>query len=309
MNDQSPAVPADPGSEAPVPIPAMPSIRSYEHDPWPRVLAVAGKRPALGWQFAKRNDGGPCFAIMRSTAMGNWKILERFPLTQEGWDSAWQRFAATDEAAVEQTLAELERRAAVDRAQAGRAALEAATAARVAGVVYAGGYGADSRVAAGQAYDLRFLEDQIVVVPSALVDVLQQIRYTDIEDVEIGGPGIVSKYTRGQQAGAAAMFGLLGAAVAYGSTRIQTVIHIQATDVDLYFLCTTTVPDALRIQLAGPLGAIRHARAQPSPAVAAPPDGEGGVASELHKLADLLDRGLLTREEFDQFKGRLLAGS
>lgn len=308
MNDQIPAVPADPVSDASASIPAMPSIRSWERNLWPTPLAVAGKHPAIGWQFGN-SKGTPCFAVLRATAMGNWKVLERFPLTPEGWDAAWQRFAATEGAAVEETLAELEQRAAADRAREGRAALDAATTASAEVVTYAGGYGADPRVTPGQLYDLRFLENEIAVVPTRLVDVVQRIPYSEVEDLEIGGPGIVSKLSRGQQAGAAALFGLLGAAVAYGSTRIQTVIHIQATDVDLYFLCTTTVPDALRIQLAGPLGAIRHARAQRAPGQAALVPGETTIASELDKLAGLLDRGLLTREEFNQFKARLLAGS
>ena len=42
--------------------------------------------------------------------------------------------------------------------------------------------------------------------------------------------------------------------------------------------------------------------------VAKPPDGEGGIASGLHKPADQLDRGLLACEECDQFKSCLLAG-
>ncbi len=56
-------------------------------------------------------------------------------------------------------------------------------------------------------------------------------------------------------------FGFLGAALAYSDTKIQTIIRVGVPDGELYLLCSSTLPDALRIQLARPLGAIHSARA------------------------------------------------
>ena len=65
---------------------------------------------------------------------------------------------------------------------------------------------------------------------------------------------------------------------------------------------TRLTPEQLRIAMSRPLGAIRSARAtgtlegihRGAPAVSPSP------VEELTKLADMLERGLLTREEFDQ---------
>jgi hypothetical protein len=65
---------------------------------------------------------------------------------------------------------------------------------------------------------------------------------------------------------------------------------------------------AMRIEMSRPLGAIRSARVMPAPAKTEP-EPSGAVRSpvdELAKLADMLERGLLTREEFDLMKARVL---
>ena len=48
----------------------------------------------------------------------------------------------------------------------------------------------------------------------------------------------------------------------------------------------------------------------PPPVVAAPPPAAGGtdIASKLVELKGLMDQGVLTQEEFDQAKQKLLAG-
>ena len=46
----------------------------------------------------------------------------------------------------------------------------------------------------------------------------------------------------------------------------------------------------------------------PPPPAAAPAAGGTDIASELVKLKGLLDQGVLTQEEFDQAKQKLLAG-
>jgi hypothetical protein len=67
-------------------------------------------------------------------------------------------------------------------------------------------------------------------------------------------------------------------------------------------------PDALRIKLSQPLLAIARARSGEPPASAesAPPDA-GTIPDQLTKLASLLAGGLLSREEFEQVKARVIA--
>jgi hypothetical protein len=88
-------------------------------------------------------------------------------------------------------------------------------------------------------------------------------------------------------------------------TTIRTVVRIQAAQCELFLLCTTAGPYALRIELSRALGAIREAR---SGNTARTDDGpDTSVVDQLGKLAALLEGGLLTREEFDRMKAAVIA--
>jgi hypothetical protein len=92
--------------------------------------------------------------------------------------------------------------------------------------------------------------------------------------------------------------------------KIQTVVRVQGANYEFFLLYTELTPEQLRIELSRPLGAIRQAQS-----VTSRSESRGSVSSqgtsvveELNKLADFLERGLLTRDEFEQMKTRLLAG-
>jgi hypothetical protein len=57
------------------------------------LIVSGGQRHTLGWTDTK--DEGSCFAIIRLGAMKD-KILERFPLTKDGWAQAWAGLMALD---------------------------------------------------------------------------------------------------------------------------------------------------------------------------------------------------------------------
>jgi hypothetical protein len=63
-------------------------------------------RYTLGWQDTK-NDG-PCFVVVRVGAVTD-KVLDRFPLTEEGWAQAWAALVQLDSVAA-QTVAEIVRK-------------------------------------------------------------------------------------------------------------------------------------------------------------------------------------------------------
>ncbi len=91
-------------------------------------------------------------------------------------------------------------------------------------------------------------------------------------------------------------------------TKTDTIVYIRGTDADLYFLHHQKRPDALRMELSAPLRAIGSAGAQkpdaPGERADAAPES---VPDQLSKLASLLRQGLITREEFEQLKARLIA--
>ena len=93
-------------------IPAMPVIApSEEFADTPHPL-VDGLSPTIGWQFRPQRKGGPAFTIIRRSALGSLKIVETFPLTEDGWAGAWQSLIQQNPAAVPKALATLRARKA-----------------------------------------------------------------------------------------------------------------------------------------------------------------------------------------------------
>jgi hypothetical protein len=159
-----------------------------------------------------------------------------------------------------------------------------------------------------------FLEDRLVVSAHRQAKVLTEVPYSQVEDVEIGGPGLVKtggRFVGGGFGVSGAVEGMAIAAVLNTlttRTSIKTVMRIQGTSCELFLLHTRLTPEQLRIAMSRPLGAVRSARAtqatggtQHEAPVAAP-----SPVQELTKLADMLEKGLLTREEFDLMKAKLL---
>lgn len=181
-------------------------------------------------------------------------------------------------------------------------------------VALLGGYAPEAAIAIGERYDARFLEDRLGIFPCLHWEPLAEVPYHEIEDVEIGGPGLVKSgggFVGGGFGAVGAVEGMAVAAVLNAlttRTSITTIIRVQAVNCELFLLHTQSTPEQLRIQLSRALGAIRAARAtgtQSSQAQSVPTRPASAV-EELTKLAGLLQAGLLTREEFDEFKARLL---
>jgi hypothetical protein len=184
-------------------------------------------------------------------------------------------------------------------------------------LVYLGGHVPESPITAGERCDVRFVEDRLVVFASRRADVLAEVPYSQVEDVEIGGPGLVRSgggFTGGGFGLGGAVEGMAIAAVLNAMTTrtsITTVVRIQAADCELFLLHTKLTPDRLRIEMSRTLSVIRAVRAVRAGEAAARPSSETRPVSpspveELTKLADMLEKGLLTREEFDLMKAKIL---
>ena len=291
----------------------MPVIRTYEQyesSPFP---AVDGLPYMIGWLWRSQAKGGPCFVTIRRSAMGGYKLLESFPLTPGGWVQAWAALVALDQRAAARTRTRLDERqksaAEAEHAQpVEMKELGARTLVFLRRVALLGGYAPEARVAVGGRYDARFLEDRLVLCALGDWSVLAEVAYGEIEDIEIGGPGLVK--TGGGFAGggfgtAGALEGMAVAAVLNAlttRTTITTVLRIQARKRELFLLWTESTPAQLRIGLSRPLGEIRAARAAADQSPARP----ASPVAELSKAAELLQAGLLTREEFDELKAKLL---
>ena len=85
-----PVVPERPGgrnaaAQEQAGIPAMPVILQSEQVSGSPYLLLDGLSPTLGWEFRPPAKGGPAFVIVRRTGLGSLKVVDSFPLTEDGW--------------------------------------------------------------------------------------------------------------------------------------------------------------------------------------------------------------------------------
>jgi hypothetical protein len=134
-----------------------------------------------------------------------------------------------------------------------------------------------------------------------------------LEALEVGGPG--AETSGGGVIGGG--FGLEGmvvgmlAATALNAvttrTKITTLLRVQGRDCELIFVWDAMTPDELRIALAPVIGWMRAAQAQASMPTPASIEGLGSptLATEVMRLGELRDQGLLSDEEFALAKAKL----
>ena len=96
-------------------VPAMPAVSPDSLWRSPNLFPVTGQRYNIGWQDSKK--AGPCFLVARTSFFGQ-KILDRFPLTEDGWSRAWAalvKLNADSAQAVAKVLQERQRQKAEER--------------------------------------------------------------------------------------------------------------------------------------------------------------------------------------------------
>jgi hypothetical protein len=154
---------------------------------------------------------------------------------------------------------------------------------------------------------VRFLVDSFAVYAEGHWAQLLEVPYSVIEDVEIGGPGLVRTGGRFVGGGFGAVGALEGMAIAgvlnalTARASITTILRVQATNCELFLLHTQSTPEALRMELSQALGAVRAAKPSQRALAAT------SMVAELAKLGEMLQECLITRDEFEVLKARLLS--
>jgi len=288
-------------------------------------------RHSLGWRHDRK--AGPSFVVARLSRLGTARVAEHFPLTEQGWASAWRALSNRDADAAAAIGAKLAAQEPARRAAADLAALDAESLRCLRRVIFKGGSGSEP-LAKGRRYDLRFLSERITVCRPSAADAIVEVPYSDVETVEVGGPGQISMSPGAVLAvtlafglvGAvlgrliihrllglllgAIILGLLGALLCASLTKIETIVRIRGADAELYFLHTAKGPDALRIELSEPIRAIGNSRAeQPEDSDQPEELSSESISDQLSKLASLLQQDLITRDEFEHLKAKLIAKS
>jgi hypothetical protein len=167
-----------------------------------------------------------------------------------------------------------------------------------------GGYG--HTLSPNTNVNLRFADDVVHVVSAGGPGELR-IELADLVNIELGGGA--TQRGGGFVGGG---FGLEGFAVGAAaasilnalttSTQTATVVGLQWTEGELIVVSTSVLPNDLRVRLSHVFGAIRNRERNATPG-RAPVD----PVAQLARLGDLKERGLITPEEFDEAKGKLLS--
>jgi hypothetical protein len=219
---------------------------------------------------------------------GSRRVIESFPLTDAGWIDAWHRFE------------HLEPEASRDYAEEVRRIQERELR---GGVVtlghkahYMGGLPDEPGVASGS---LWLSETAIGLGDINLASIsipLDEVASVDIAD------GTVSK----SKVGATLAFGVLGATGSRGTkTEVSVVAHLKS-GATAYFV----IPDAKEGRLAvrakaGPI--LQRHRIPFADQLSASESAPIDIADQLRKLKELRDEGVLSPEEFERAKGKLLS--
>jgi hypothetical protein len=244
-----------------------------------------GDQGALGFSVGEGDDAYVYWSY------GTNEITS-FAYDASGWARAWSAYSAGEKG----------HRAAVART-AGR---RAAAWAELHECLFLGGYGYE--LVPRHQYAVAFDDAGVVVTDEARHLAVAEVPLGQLTGVEIGGPGAVTT-NAGIIGGGFSLQGFLeGAAFASlinalsSRTEVQTVFRLEASGGELTFFYSGETPDQLRITLAQLFG---HLRSKSSDGVVGN-DRRVDPVERLAKLADLVERGLLSREEFDTAKVKLL---
>lgn len=115
MGEETVPAASDPDAAASADVPPIPTIFSNSLLREPYLIDNPGHQFAIGWQDGRKV--GRCFVVGRRTAMAGVKVTERFPLTADGWASAWSALEALDAQAAESLRDLLYKQAAARRAR------------------------------------------------------------------------------------------------------------------------------------------------------------------------------------------------
>ncbi len=157
-----------PETGAPPPMPVPRAGERMQNAPF---SLTDGGRYTIGWRFWPAQSGGPSFVTLQRNALGSLRVVERYPLTEDGWAAAWRALLSLEPATARRVLRALAERAGADNTQA-RKELDNQSLASLPDAVLPLGYVQGTNLPIGESYDLRFFRDHLAVYPRNGLDVL-----------------------------------------------------------------------------------------------------------------------------------------
>jgi putative oligomerization/nucleic acid binding protein len=272
----------EPQAEAP----AKPVVPRDELWRSPNLIPASG-RYTLGWQDARKE--GPCFVVARTGAMGG-KVLDRFPLTDDGWARAWAALVKLDAAAAQ---------AVAKTVQKWHAARATRTAERERQTqVY------EAFVGAGGPTVFRALGVQVLENVGSVYTVGYHSAEAKTDTSRLLGPlaGAQAIVTDGSQAWSPgrAMFMPIGLTGLATKTKADAVVAFPDGTVHTVPLDGNTAVREAQKQTVQ-FNALAGASAPAAPETGSDP------AVKLRKLQELRDAGLLTQEEYETKRAEVIS--
>jgi hypothetical protein len=245
----------------------------------PNLIPVAGQRYTLGWQDAKKD--GPCFLLARTGVMGD-KILDRFPLTQDGWARAWSALVKLDVGAAQAVAKALRDSQGTDAARTAeterQAQVHEAFAAAGGPTVFRA-LGVQVLAAEGTVYTIGYSSAVAKTNTSRLLGQLAGAQAVVTDGAQAWSPG-------------RAMFLPIGLAGLATKTKADAVVVFADGTVHTVALDGNNVVREAQKQ-AVQFNALAGASASPATEYGSDP------AVKLRKLQELRDAALLTQQEYE----------
>jgi hypothetical protein len=237
-------------------------------------IASNGERHSLGW--VNTREAGTCFVVVRFSAMKD-KVLERFPLTQDGWAQAWAALLRLDPGAAQAVAKTLQEPAAGSKMDRQARVFEAFAA-------------------AGGATVFERLGVQVLVGGSMVYTIGSHNAAVKINTSRLLGPlaGAQAMVTDGSQAwspGRAMFLPVALTGLASKTMADAAVVFPDGTVHTSELNGNYAVREAQKEVVQ--FNAMAGTATPPTPAAASDP------AARLRKLQELLDAGLLSQAEYE----------
>ena len=257
----------------------MPELAGITLERFPHLIPGGyGPRHGIGWQDSKKD--GPCFVVARCGSFGI-KVIDHFPLTEDGWSQAWAALVKLDAGAAQATAETLQQMSA-------GAAVRAAEAAKRTQVY-------EAFVNAGGARTFELLRVQVLVGDGAVYTIGSHDAATKTNTSQLLGSlaGAQAMVTDGSQAWSPGRAMFLPIGLAGLATKTKADAAVVFPDGTAH---TTPLDGNYAVREAQKQVVQFNALAD----AAAPTATETGSdpATRLRKLQELLDAGLLTQEEY-----------
>jgi hypothetical protein len=265
--------------------PEMPVVKPDTLWRSPNLLPVVGQRYTVGWQDAKKD--GPCFVVARLTAMRD-KVVDRFPLTQDGWSRTWATLVNLDAGAAQAVAGILRDRRATDTGQMAETERQ--------GRVF-------EAFAAGDAAVFRALGVQVLAAAGSVYTIGVSMAAAKINSSRLLGSlaGAQAVVTDGSQAWSPGRAMFLPIALAGLATKTKADAVVVFTDGAVH----SAALDGSNIVREAQKDAVRfNALAGASAPAAAEPDSD--PAARLRKLQELRDADLLTPHEYETKRAEII---